>query len=307
MELTTTGSVGLSKGRTSRARRRVSQPRRACGFTLVELLVVIAITGILIGLLLPAVQAARETARRTQCVNNLRQIVMAFQSHHSAYREFPTGGWYWNDPPTYRNGHAAIGHEQHAGWGFQVLPFIEGSTVQKAGPVAAIGAPFSLFFCPSRRSPQTVVLADNYNPPLTGGNITHALCDYAASNREQTGIVRQFIAIRIAQITDGTSHTLLVADKRLNLSWLGQPQNDDNEGYTVGWNSDTIRKTSSPPAQDYYGGQGLDGGLVFGSSHSGIINAAMADGSARQVDINIDQLNFKALGDIDGGVPQNIP
>ena len=71
-----------------------SRRNRLSAFTLVELLVVIAIIGILVGLLLPAVQAAREAARRMQCQNNLKQIGLAFQNFESAYKRFPTAGWY---------------------------------------------------------------------------------------------------------------------------------------------------------------------------------------------------------------------
>lgn len=268
-------------------------------FTLVELLVVIAIIGVLIALLLPAVQAAREAARRSQCMNNLKQIGLAFQNHHSAHRSFPSGGWSWSDPPTYENGRPLTGPEQRASWGFQILPYVEGQSIWNAGPELAIGTPLSLFFCPSRRSPQTIDHEDNYQPQITGGQITHALCDYAASNREMTGVVRRFEPTNMSNVTDGTSHTLIVADKRLNIARLGEWQEDDNEGYTSGWNEDTIRRTDRSPSPDHAGDG--DGDKLFGSSHSGIINAAFADGSVRTINFDIDEETFRLLGDIADG------
>lgn len=268
-------------------------------FTLVELLVVIAIIGILIALLLPAVQAARESARRTQCINHLKQFGLAFQNYHSTFNELPSGGWDWDAPPTYNNGRAVIGADQRAGWGFQILPYVEAETVQDAGAVVAIGTPLAIFFCPSRRSSQTFVREDKYVPPLTDGMITHAMSDYAASNRDMTGVVRRYEPIRMAKVTDGTTHTLLVGDKRLNVAVLGQPQDDDNEGYSVGWNEDTIRKTSDPPEPDY-AGEG-DGEKIFGSSHPGGINAVLVDGSVRSIAFNVDSKVYRAWGSISNG------
>src|SRR5581483_9890043 len=137
----------------------------------------IAIIAVLIGLLLPAVQKVREAAARIHCVNNLKQLGLAFHHHHDQLGFFPSGGWDWFTPPSYDSGVPLTGARQRAGWGFQVVPFVEQDAVWKAGPVAAIAAKGKLFFCPSRRAPQMVEYADEYAPPLTGGPLAHALCD----------------------------------------------------------------------------------------------------------------------------------
>jgi prepilin-type N-terminal cleavage/methylation domain-containing protein len=271
------------------------------GFTLIELLVVIAIIGVLIGLLLPAVQKVREAANRIKCLNNLKQLGLAFHNHHDQFRFFPTGGWDWWYTPTYVNGQPAVGEPQQAGWGFQILPFIEGDNVWKGGQgttdveriQTAVGTPNPLFFCPSRREPQTIVFTD---PAYLGGLSTvTALCDYAASNWEETGVVRYRRPTRFADIADGTSNTLLAGDKRMNLAKLGQRQADDDTGYASGFDQDVIRRTDLPPAADYNTGIG-NGNLLFGSSHSGGFNTVLADGSAHFISYSIDPTTFRYLG-----------
>jgi prepilin-type N-terminal cleavage/methylation domain-containing protein len=272
------------------------QGRRAA-FTLVELLVVIGIIGLLVAFAMPAVQAARESARRTQCQNNLKQIGLAFQSHHEAFKFFPSGGWDWDLAPTYAGGGPVVGARQRAGWGFQILPHVEGTSAWEAGPVVAIGTVHPVYFCPTRAGPKTFVRNDNYKPPLTGTTLVYAQCDYAASNGEQTGVVQRFEPLRIQDVLDGTSHTLLVGEKRLNLALLHEPQPDNNEGYTVGWNSDTIRRTNKPPKADYMGQQPwLDGDDRFGSSHAEKFHAALADGSVRPIAYLIADTVFERLG-----------
>jgi prepilin-type N-terminal cleavage/methylation domain-containing protein/prepilin-type processing-associated H-X9-DG protein len=281
---------------------------RRVGFTLVELLVVIAIIGVLIGLLLPAVQKVREAANRLTCQNQLHQIGLAFHHHHDTLGYFPTGGWYSYSPPTYINGSPAVGAQQQAGWGFQILPYIEAGNTWRGGQastdvlraVTAIGTPNPIFFCPSRRPPQILTYNDNYQPPLTGGRIDHALCDYAASNKEGTGVIQQFKPNRIADITDGTSNTLMVSEKRMNLAYLGQKQQDDNQGYAVGFNYDAVRHTSRSPSPDYRAPFG-DGGGMFGSSHPGRFNAVFADGSVRTLSYGLDKNIFILLGNKSDG------
>ncbi|RIK72662.1 MAG: hypothetical protein DCC67_18960 [Planctomycetota bacterium] len=132
---------------------------RITAFTLVELLVVIAIIGVLVALLLPAIQAAREAARRTQCSNQLRQLAVAFQNHHDAHKHLPTGGWgfVWLGYPEY-----GFGKEQPGGWLYNILPFIEQTALHDLGRGAVgaardaatrrrVEAPFEGMNCPTRR------------------------------------------------------------------------------------------------------------------------------------------------------------
>jgi prepilin-type N-terminal cleavage/methylation domain-containing protein/prepilin-type processing-associated H-X9-DG protein len=274
---------------------------RRSGFTLIELLVVIAIISILIGLLVPAVQQVRESAARAQCQNNLKQIGLAFHTHHDTLKYFPSGGWDWFTPPTYlAPRQPAVGAQQQAGWAFQILPYLEARTTWQAGQVVAIATPHPLYFCPSRRSAQTVTYPDEYTPPVTGTVVTHALGDYGGSNWENTGVVRRYTPTRMADIRDGTSNTLLVSEKRLNLSNLGNPQPDDNEGYTAGWDEDTIRSTAQSPAPDFTGPD-WDEARRFGSSHPGGVNAVLADGSVRMINYTIDPTVFSYLGNRNDG------
>lgn len=143
--------------------------RKRVAYTLVELLVVIAIIGILVALLLPAVQSSRETARKTQCKNNLRQMGTAFLNHESAHGFLPTSGWgyKWVGDPS-----AGYGIDQPGGWAYNILAYTEYSDLRETGPrladlrpaialggapkppppkVTLVTTPIPLFSCPSKR------------------------------------------------------------------------------------------------------------------------------------------------------------
>jgi len=153
---------------TTKCRLRLTANTRSSvrsGFTLVELLVVIAVMGILVALLLPAVQSARESARMIQCKNHLKQIGLAWLQHHNTQNFFPTGGWgsNWTGDPD-----RGFDKRQPGGWAYNTLPFLEEESVHDLGQRMVYGGTpdkkdvlaqatqsvATLFLCPSRR-PQT--------------------------------------------------------------------------------------------------------------------------------------------------------
>jgi prepilin-type N-terminal cleavage/methylation domain-containing protein len=170
--------------------------KRHSGFTLVELLVVIAIIGILIAMLLPAIQAAREAARRMTCQNNLAQMGKATQSHLAAVRHFPTCGWgaAWIGDPD-----GGFGKVQPGGWMYNLLPFMEMKTIHnmgKSGGSASTPAspqkkdmlarmceiPLSVFNCPTRRKCMMFALSGYFDSGIyvnTSQMNGNARSDYA--------------------------------------------------------------------------------------------------------------------------------
>ena len=196
---------------------------RRTGFTLVELLVVIAIIGVLVGMLLPAVQQVREAARRTQCANNQRQIGLAFQNHHSAQMKFPPGVTDWRP---FFGGDTS---NRNLAWSVFLLPYMEQQNVfdqldlslayDHPDNLAGGAVVIETFLCPSALSPtsssNTVQLAFTDYGGIFGERIN-------SPNNPPKGLMIFDQALRHADITDGSSNTLIVAEdsQRRNAHWI---------------------------------------------------------------------------------------
>lgn len=318
---------------------RSSQTSRS-GFTLIELLVVIAIIAILIALLLPAVQQAREAARRSQCTNNLKQIGLAFHNFQDVYGHLPHGGRDHDPAQAYNPNHSlntCCRSRNRAGfnWMYWILPQIDQTNVFNLAPESADPAIDSVntfntgedlvarsaipaFYCPTRRFPTP--------------HSTFFRCDYAgnagerttsgirtATNGGRTGVVMQtdLDRIRIEQITDGSSNTIMVAEKALHPTRHGSDGGDNERWNNSGWDEDAVRwgaglnasgvrygitprpdvqaPTDTTPVIDEGGRSWDNWHPFFGGPHAGGINALMGDGAVRIINFNIDNETFRRI------------
>jgi prepilin-type N-terminal cleavage/methylation domain-containing protein/prepilin-type processing-associated H-X9-DG protein len=278
--------------------------KRTRGFTLVELLVVIAIIGILIALLLPAVQAAREAARRSQCTNNMRQIGLALHNYHDTFKSFPSG---WIHPIPTR--HDAWG------WGALILQFAEQGPLHDVLEVG-IGFPpssddnpdpiklpaaqtfLSMYRCPSDTGPDVNTDAPgnrNYIPDVSVSNYAcssrscRPLGDNQSSSDPRKGGFYANSKTKMRDVTDGTSNSIAVGERAWFLrdldigaaNWIGCAGAEKDQRCIKcigiaprGLINDTSSRTRAQSSMS--------------SLHPGGVNVTMFDGSTRFISENID-------------------
>lgn len=312
-----------------------AKTQQRAAFTLIELLVVIAIIAVLIALLLPAVQQAREAARRSQCKNNLKQMGLALHNYHDVHRTFPPG---WVDLRT----SSSSTYKNLWGWGTFILPYLDQAplyqqvnfdvgwnNVMDTSSPNAMGhittKPLSVYLCPSDPSPNVSIVYSGGSPPANGYNAKsnyvaciggQGLTDRTDRASQQLGVSSGNSSTRMRDISDGMSNVIYIGEREAvslqvasngekyqGALWVGT-QNAagkirvrTNHGRTPAINDLSVNSVGSAP-----NGSNI-GSLVASSMHVGGAHILLCDGSVHFVSQNIDVGTFSYLGNFaDGNV-----
>lgn len=317
---------------------RFPLPRKAArdGFTLVELLVVIAIIGVLVALLLPAVQAAREAARRMSCQNNVKQLSLGIHNHHDTLNMFPPGGQgkvyakpSTTSPPPLVDG---------ASWLVFILPYIEQqNTYDKYNQAVSWNNAINLsigsyyikaFHCPSGTTVRSGAGSgeDSTNPTernhthhyygvmgptgtatISGQTVTYTSVDSSGNAHRSSHGILNFVKEdgtpiaprRMADITDGTSNTFLTGER----SVVEPTGVNSYRSWVRGFNGAAapIKNLTNPIGSTNYNGSNNFADISFGAMHPAGCNFGMADGSVKFVSKSSDMNVLKAMASMNMG------
>ena len=307
--------------------------QKRCAFTLVELLVVIAIIGVLVGLLLPAVQSAREAARRVSCQNNLKQQGLAMHMHHDSYERMPSG---YISPGVTPADPAVAETSMGYAWGMQILPYLEegslGTQIDRSreatDPVNAAlvaEARVSVYQCPTDSPPlhfevsgaagSMSLPSSNYAAILGYNNVT-------ASPGKGTGVYYRNSRHRFADIKDGTSKTICVGERKHLHDFGISPGVDANTTWYAAIPGvfrpagmammPMHREGPGSLVLGHVGQPGMGMGKTpnhtnhivhYSSQHPGGVMFLLCDGSTHFIRDDIDYATFRNLGERADGHP----
>ena len=263
------------------------------GFTLFGLLVVLAILGLLMALLLPAIQKVREAANRMKDANNLKQIGIAFHNYHNDFNRFPGG--YSGEPAAQGN----FPKPDSGSWSYMLLPYIEQDNVFRAiAQGNAVGAAVPPYYSPLRRQ-----------PALYNGK---AKIDYAGNagtsddpeklDRDDGIFTEKKKKLSFATVTDGTSNTIMFGMKGLRTTeyLTGKGKGDSGSCWTGG-TIDTLRTSNEDKRLPLRDVNNEDHERGFGGPGSSGVNFAFCDGSVREIRFTIKASVFQAIITRNGG------